>query len=84
MRASCLVELLLSHIGKYHENLTVVQEKQFGSLSQNAGNKGASIRLRLINGRKHEFSVDMFREDGHIIHGRISDATNMVPRTKGS
>lgn len=61
------------------EQLTVVQQKRFGSLSRNAGNIGASVRLRLNDGSQHEFSVDMFRENGHIIHSRIGEATEMVP-----
>ena len=65
------------------EKLTVVQQKQFGSLSRNAGNIGASIKLRLQDGRKHEFSVDMFREAGYIIHRRIGEATEMVPADLG-
>jgi len=54
-----------------------------GSLSRNAGNIGATIRLRLHDGRKHEFSVDMFREPGHIIHRRIGEATEMAPANLG-
>jgi len=82
----CLRSAVLQRDAGWDEidNLTVAQKKQFGSLSRNAGNIGALIRLRLQDGHKLEFSVDMFREPGHIIHRRIGEATEMVPANLGS
>jgi hypothetical protein len=57
----------------------VVQVKQLGSLSRNGGNIGGDLKLRTTDGRKHDISLDVFREPAFIIHSRIQDALEMVP-----
>jgi hypothetical protein len=61
----------------------IVQHKQIGSLSANAGNLDAHFWLRIVDGRKHQFSLDLFREPARIIHSKIRDAIQMVPARFG-
>ena len=57
----------------------IVQHKQVGALSRNAGNTMAFFKLRTTTGKRHEFSVDQFREPSRIIYSKIEDAFQMVP-----
>jgi hypothetical protein len=40
------------------DGLTVVQTKELGSLSRNAGNVGAELKITMHNGQKHCISLD--------------------------
>jgi len=64
-------------------NWTITQTKQFGSMSQNAGNISASISIRTFGGKKYGFSLDMFREPAHVIKSKIDDALEMTPAMLG-
>lgn len=59
------------------EQVTVTQEKRLGSLSRSAGNIGASLSLRLSDGREYELRLDHFRQDGWLIHERLQEAQQM-------
>jgi hypothetical protein len=56
------------------ENLTVVQEKWLGSLSQSSGNIGGELRLRTHDGWSRDVRLDHFREDAWLIYQRIEEA----------
>jgi hypothetical protein len=57
----------------------IVQVKQLGSLSRNAGNLSGHLKLRTFSGQKHWLSLDGFREPAFIIHSKAQDALQMVP-----
>lgn len=57
----------------------IVQHKQMGSLSPNAGNLNAFLHLRLNNGAQHIIDLDWFREPARVIYGKIQDSVEMVP-----
>jgi hypothetical protein len=57
------------------DQLTVVQEKQLGALSRNAGNIGAYLDLRTHTHGRRNVRLDDFREPGHLIHSRIMEAS---------
>jgi hypothetical protein len=61
----------------------IIQVKQLGSLSRNAGNVGANLKLRTVAGRKYNVSLDCFSQPGFIIHSRIQDALQMTPLSFG-
>jgi len=66
------------------ERWKIVQRKQFGAISPNAGNLGADLHLRLKNGRRHTIRLNDFREPGRIIWRKIEDAVEMVPMDFGA
>lgn len=57
----------------------IVQNKRLGSLSRDAGNLNAYFQLNTVDGREHQFSLDVFREPARIIDSKIRDAVQMVP-----
>lgn len=65
------------------EDWQLTQHKHFGSLSRNAGNISADFSLKTVDGKKYSFTLDTFREPGHIIHDRIQEAMEMVPAELG-
>jgi hypothetical protein len=58
---------------------TIVQEKQFGSVSPYAGNLGGYLKLTTFGRQKYMLSLNYFREPPFIIRDRIHEATRMVP-----
>lgn len=62
---------------------TVVQVKQLGSLSRNAGNIGGHLKLKTADGQRYEISLDCFREPAFIIHSKIQDALQMTAASLG-
>ncbi len=65
------------------DDWTIVQHKQFGSMSRNSGNVMAFLKIRMANGKKEEFNLDCFREPSFVIHSKINDALQMVPAQFG-
>ncbi len=57
----------------------IVQHKQVGSLSRNTGNKTAYVNIKLIDGQRRSFFLDLFREPAHVIKSKIDSALQMVP-----
>ncbi len=57
----------------------IVQHKQFGSLSPNAGNTYALLHLRRRDGKRHCIALNRFREPARVIFARIQDSIEMVP-----
>lgn len=57
----------------------VVQHKRLGSISPNAGNLDAELRIVLRDGRRHVIDLSWFREPARIIWNRIQEAVEMVP-----
>jgi hypothetical protein len=62
----------------------IVQHKRLGSMSRNTGNISAVFKIRTVDGRREEFSLDCFREPAHVIHSKIHDALQMVPAQFGA
>jgi hypothetical protein len=58
---------------------TIVQVKELGSMSRNAGNLSGYLQLETVDGRKHRISLDVFREPAFIIRSKAQDALEMVP-----
>ena len=57
----------------------IVQHKQLGSLSPNAGNLHADLHLKLANGKRYLIPLAWFREPARVIWRKIEDAVEMVP-----
>ncbi len=79
--ATRVLELDLSH--DEIADWTIVQHKQLGALSRDAGNISAHLKIRTVAGKKHEFLLDCFREPARIIDQKIKDAMQMVPANFG-
>ena len=60
------------------ENWTLVQEKQFGSLSRHQGNLSAYVKLKTIDGKKYAFCLNGFQESGELIWSKLQNAREMV------
>lgn len=54
--------------------LTVVQEKQLGSLSRSSGNLGGVLQLQTHGGLNRVISLVCFKEDAWLIYERIIEA----------
>lgn len=54
--------------------LKVIQEKQLGSLSRNAGNLGGLMQLKTHDGLDRAIPLVCFKEDAWLIHQRILEA----------
>jgi len=59
--------------------LTVTQQKQLGSLSQNAGNIGGYFTVRTRSHGNLFVCLNDFREPAHLIHRRIQEARETRP-----
>jgi hypothetical protein len=57
---------------------TITQHKRLGSLSPNAGNRNAHFDLKLRDGRRFRFSLNIFREPARIIYSRIEESQGMT------
>lgn len=56
------------------DGLTVVQTKELGSLSRNAGNISAELRILLHSGIKYTISLDGLEAAAYLIHERLNEA----------
>lgn len=61
----------------------IVQRKQAGATSRDAGAISADLKLKTTDGKRYEFSLDCFREPARIISSKIEDALAMVPADLG-
>ncbi len=69
--------------GNEIDDWVVVQRKQIGSLSADAGNVSAYLKLKTVAGKRYDFSLDNFREPARILSSKIEDALQMVPANLG-
>ena len=58
----------------------LVQNKQLVSLSRNAGNRTALLKIKMVDGR---LNLDCFRQPAHVIHSHIQDELELVPGSDG-
>ncbi|MHB8969814.1 MAG: hypothetical protein ACYC3X_08895 [Pirellulaceae bacterium] len=65
------------------EGLTVTQVKQLGSLSRNAGNVSADLKIVMRTGQKHTISLDGLEAAAYLIHERLNEARQMVSADVG-
>ena len=65
------------------EGLTVVQTKQLGSMSRNAGNIGANLKIVMRSGQRHDVSLDGLEAAAYLIHERLIEAQETIPADLG-
>ncbi len=58
---------------------TVVQVKEYGSVSRYSGNLGGYLKLSTFKAQKYSLSLNCFREPPFVIRDKIQDAVQMVP-----
>jgi hypothetical protein len=63
--------------------LTVIQTKQLGSMSRNAGNIGAELKIVMHSGQKHIINLDGLEAAAYLIHERLNEYQEMVPANLG-
>jgi hypothetical protein len=61
------------------DQLKVVQERQIGALSRNAGNLGGYMRLKTHDGLSRVITLAFFKEDAWLIYDRIMEARDTRP-----
>ncbi len=61
------------------DDWVITQHKRFGTMSRDAGNIMAFLKIKTVAGETHEFSLEHFREPARIISSKIEDARQMVP-----
>ncbi len=54
--------------------IEVVQTKQFGAMSRNAGNISASMTIRTRSGETHDLTLDGLEAAAYLIHERMIEA----------
>lgn len=60
------------------DGLTVTQVKQLGSMSRNAGNLGAELKIATRSGRHYDISLNGLEAAAYLIHERLMEAQEMV------
>lgn len=65
------------------DGLTVTQTKQLGSMSRNAGNISADLKIVMRSGQKHHISLDGLEAPAYLIHERLLESQEMVPADMG-